>query len=275
MWVVTLFFFYIKHFTHKNYMKKILTAALLLISTIASAQVNVQLHYDLGRAINPEGEPNRPNVTTTVEMFRADKLGSTYFFTDFDYFSDGVGGAYWEVSREFTFAKAKNNSSFAAHVEYDGGLSINKYAGESGSRFQQAALVGPAWNWHSSDFSKTFSLQAMYKQYFRKRSDNLDPLASFQVTTVWGVTFADGLCTCSGFADLWHGYIPRFNAEGKQKKGLVFISEPQFWFNVMGKNRQNDKLSIGTEIELSDNFIWAGNSKTFFVNPTLAVKYTF
>lgn len=254
-------------------MKKILTAAMLLISTLASAQVNVQLHYDLGRSLNPDGEPNRPNVTTTVEMFRADKLGSTYFFTDLDYFSDGVGGAYWEVSREFTFAKAKGNSAFAAHAEYNGGLSVNKYQNEFGTRFQQAALVGPAWNWHSNDFSKTFSLQAMYKQYFKK--DNLDAHASFQLTTVWGVTFADGLCTCSGFADLWYGYTPRFNAAGVQKKGMVFISEPQFWFNVWGKNRQSDKLSIGTEVELSDNFIWASNNRTFFVNPTVAVKYTF
>lgn len=245
----------------------------MLLCTLASAQVNVQFHYDFGRSLYTEREANRPNVTTTVEMFRPDKLGSTFFFIDFDYFSDGVGGAYWEVSREHTLASGGEQSSFAAHIEYNGGLSINKYT-NFGSRFQQAALIGPAWNWHSADFSKTFSFQAMYKQYFKK--DNLEALASFQATAVWGVTFAKGLCTCSGFADLWYGYTSEFDSNFNQKKGLVFLAEPQLWFNVMGKGRQNDKLSVGTEIEISNNFIFPdAQKKYFFVNPTIALKYTF
>ena len=51
----------------------------MLLCTLASAQVNVQFHYDLGRSLYTEREANRPNVTTTVEMFRPDKLGSTFF----------------------------------------------------------------------------------------------------------------------------------------------------------------------------------------------------
>jgi len=254
-------------------MKKLLPLLLFGVSAFASAQVNVQLHYDLGRTVNPNAEPNRPNVTSTVEMFKADKIGSTYFFVDIDYFSDGVGGAYFEASREFTFAKPCALSSFDAHVEYDGGLSINKYSGY-GSRFQSAALVGPAWNWHSANFSKTFSVQALFKQYFKSEKNNLDALSTFQITGVWSTTFAKGLCTFAGFFDLWNGYIPQFE-NGKQKKGLVFLTEPQFWFNVVGKDRSHQRFSVGTEIEASNNFIWSSNGDAFVVNPTIAVKYVF
>jgi hypothetical protein len=254
-------------------MKKIFMAVALLTSLVARGQVNVQLHYDLGRRLNPDAESTRANLTSTVEMFRPDATGSTYFFIDFDYYSDGVGGAYWEVSREWTLGKSLKSSSFAAHIEYNGGLSLNKYT-EVGSRFQQCILVGPAWNWHSSNFSKTFSTQLLYKQYFKQASNNLDALASFQWTNVWGITFAKGWCTFSGYTDLWYGYIPRFNAEG-QRKGLVFTTEPQFWVNFKHPSTGTGTFSVGTEWEISQNFIWANSSRTLFINPTVAVKYTF
>ena len=242
--------------------------ALIGLVMTASAQFNLQFHYDLGRHMNSESEANRQLFTVTAEFFKADKLGSTFLFIDMDYRGEGPQnngaiGAYWEMSRDFTFAKVKNtNSSFSAHFEYDGGLK-NTFS------FQQSVLVGPAWNWHSNDFNKTFTFQALYKQYFKGAGN--DALPSFQTTAVWGINFAKGLCTFSGFADLWYGYTPGLN------KGLIFLSEPQFWFNIIGKNRQNDKLSIGTEFELSNNFIWPTNgaTRTFYFNPTLAVKYTF
>lgn len=245
-------------------MKKLmLSAAMLLATACTFAQVNVQLHYDLGRNINDQ-LPTRQKVTSTVEMFKADKLGNTFFFIDFDYYSDGVGSAYGEFSREFT-VKELTSSSVAAHIEYDGGLNV-------GSKFQPAALVGPAWNWHNADFSTTFSLQALFKQFFKQ--DGCKAVSGAQFTAVWGTTFADGLCTFSGFADFWYGYIPKFDNAG-QKKGWVFLSEPQFWINVIGRDRQGEKLSIGTEWELSNNFCWATGDQSFFFNPTIAVKWAF
>ena len=72
-------------------MKK--TTLLLLVSLLAfgSFAQNVQLHYDLGKG--------RKYLTSTVEMFKPDKLGSTFFFIDMDYGShdvDGVTLAYWK-----------------------------------------------------------------------------------------------------------------------------------------------------------------------------------
>ena len=126
---------------------------------IASAQFNLQLHYDLGRHMNSNSEANRQLFTVTAEFFRPDKLGSTYLFIDMDYRGDGPTnngaiGTYWEMSRDFTFAKIKNtNSSFTAHMEYNGGLK-NQFS------FQQCMLLGPAWQWHSDDFNKTFTFHA-------------------------------------------------------------------------------------------------------------------
>lgn len=261
-------------------MKKLFfVPALMLVVLAANAQFNVQLHYDFGRPLAPTSQDNRQAFTITTEFFKADKLGSTYMFVDLDVRGHGTHnkdarGAYWEMGRDFTFLNLNDNAtSFTAHVEYDAGLSVG------GGAFQQAALVGPALQWHNSNFSKTFTLQLLYKQYFRHSTEEAvnKAHASFQVTPVWGITFAKGLCTFSGFADLWYGYIPSFKNNGEQKKGLVFLSEPQFWFNVYGKDRQNDKFSIGTEVEISNNFIFPDNKKkqTFFVNPTIALKYTF
>lgn len=269
-------------------MKKLFLLAAAAISMTAGAQVNIQLHYDFGRNLYPNAESNRQLFTTTVEMFKADRLGSTYFFVDMDYSGNnrvynldgtvnedagvrGNIGAYWEVGRDFTFAKVKNtNHSFSAHIEYDGGLS------QVAGAFQQAVLVGPAWSWHNADFKKTFTLQVMYKQFINStdkygiRAHDAHP--SFQITPIWNITFANDLCTFSGFADLWYGWTSNFDPD--QKKGLVFLTEPQFWFHVVNKGKTSNRLSVGTEVEISNNFVYAADlSQTFFVNPTIALKW--
>ena len=51
----------------------ILGGALLLAAVSSSAQLNVQLHYDLGRACYGSDLDNRQRLTATVENFTADK----------------------------------------------------------------------------------------------------------------------------------------------------------------------------------------------------------
>lgn len=237
-------------------MKKLfILSCLVALAATASAQ-NVQLHYDFGRQIYSEDEGDRQSVTATFEQFKADKLGSWYYFIDLDVDRKGMAGAYTEISREFNFMSPTSNSSLAAHIEYDGGLS-------RGFSYQQAGLIGAAWNLHSDDFSKTCSLQAMYKQFFGQ--DGKKAYSSFQITGVWGINFANNKCTFSGFFDLWQ----EKNAAGRY---LVFLSEPQFWYNF------NSHFSAGSEIEMSNKFIYShhtGKNDKFYVNPTLAVKYNF
>lgn len=224
---------------------------------------NVQLLYDLGHTLYSD-LTGRPNVTTTVEMYKPDKWGSTFLFTDITYFTDGAAGAYWEISREFNVTK---NKRWAAHIEYNGGATSLEHTAIA-SRFQHALLLGGAWNWASADFSKTFSLQLLYKQYFKGMGRK--GFAGVQGTAVWGLNFAKGLLTFSGFADLW--YDP--DVKGK----LILLSQPQFWvnFNTL-KGMDGVNLSLGTEIEVSNNFIFNDNGENdkFFVIPSLAAKWTF
>lgn len=246
-------------------MKHFFSTLALVATTVAAPAQNVQLHYDLGHSLyNDLG--NRPSVTTTVEMFKPDTWGSTYLFTDIDYQRDGVAGAYWEIAREFNVTK---NKQWAFHVEYNGGLNSDEDTWNA-TRFQHAVLAGGAWNWHSADFSRTFSVQALWKYYFKNRHYGARPFNGFQLTEVWGIQFAKGFCTFSGFCDLW--YDP--SANGK----WIMISEPQFWWNLNKfKGWEKINLSVGTEWELSNNFVWndKGEHNRFYFIPTIAAKWTF
>ena len=75
--------------------------------------------------------------------------------------------------------------------------------------------------------------------------------------------------TFSGFIDIWNGFIPDWKADGSQKKGIVILTEPQLWYNF------SNKFSAGTEWEISNNFIYTATTGTFFLNPTLALKFNF
>lgn len=88
-------------------MKKILLLPLfaMLGVTFSFAQ-NIQLHYDLGHSIYDELKSSRPKFTTTVEMFKPDKWGSTFFFVDMDYGDNEIKSAYWEIARELKFWEA-------------------------------------------------------------------------------------------------------------------------------------------------------------------------
>ena len=232
-------------------MRKFLFSAVLAVAALGASAQDVQLHYDFGRNLYSDQEAGRQKVTLTVEQFKADQWGSWYYFVDVDFSRKFTESAYTEISREFNIGK----KGFAAHVEYDGGLN------KSGS-FQQAALLGGAWNGHNADFSKTYSVQLMYKRYF-KSYDYTSAYNSVQLTGVWGLNFGKR-CTFSGFIDFWRG--EQANGHGQ----LVVLTEPQLWYNC------TSHFSIGTEWEISNNFIYnTYDDKSFFVNPTLAVKWNF
>ena len=239
-------------------MKKTLLSALLFIACLPMfAQLNVQMHYDLGKTIYGDELSNRPLFTATVENFKADKWGTTFFFIDLDFGDNTMKSVYGEIAREFKLGK----TPFAAHVEYNGGLS-------GFGSYNDAYLAGAAWNWANKDFSKTFSLQLLYKHLANQPSSNKH---SWQVTTVWGIHFAKGLCSFSGFADLWH--------DNSVTGNLIFCSEPEFWFHLNALESVDDdfKLSVGAEVELTKNMVWPtdGLNDNFYAIPAVGVKWTF
>lgn len=217
-------------------MKKIAVVLMLAMglgTSMVSAQ-NLQVHYDMGE--------DRGYVTTTIEMFKPDQWGSTFFFVDMDHDTDAgnsVSFSYMEIARALKFW----DSPWAAQIEYNGGTFVNN-----------AWLAGAQYTWNSADFSKIFTLQGLYKYI----DDGLNE-ASFQLTGVWTIQMFQGAVTFSGFADYWK--------EEKTSLGtdFVFLSEPQLWYNF------GEHFSAGGEVELANNFIFEG----FRVSPTLAVKWTF
>ena len=86
-------------------MKSLLLMALALLPASKTlAQTNAQVFYDFGS--------DRKFVTLTLEMFKQDKQGSTYFFVDHDFNYDKMvvgekniaqGGTYTEISRALNF----------------------------------------------------------------------------------------------------------------------------------------------------------------------------
>jgi len=241
--------------------KFFLSIAVCLAAVNANAQLNLQQHYDFGHLNS--NLSNRPSMTTTIEYFGTDKWGSTYFFSDIDYYKDGVAGVYWEVSRELSLY---NHNTLGFHVEYDGGAQCNQLY-ETGNRFQHAFLGGLAWNTHNKDFTRTFSAQLMYKYYFKGKYGGA--FNSFQATAVWGLHFFDRKLSFTGFADLWYDH----NIDN-----LIFLSEPQLWLNISAfKGCEDIHLSLGGEVELSNNFVYPidGTNNRFYAIPTLAAKWTF
>ena len=235
----------------KRFLRILLLALLSIVGTVRHSNgQNLQLLYDTGRNC----------ATSTVEMFRPDSFGSTYFFVDLDY-APKVTGAYWEIARELNFWQQSKVSWLSLHLEYNGGL--NTAAGS----FNNAWLAGLTYSGHSKDFSKTWSVSAMYKvipgtvdEFGAKQVHN------FQITGVWGINFAKNWCTYSGFIDFWREWRPW------QNTSHIMLSEHQLWLNLNKiKGWDNVNLSLGSEVEFSNNFVATG----FYVIPTLAAKWTF
>ncbi len=233
--------------------KALLIVALVATAFCAKAQTNIQEMYDF----------NREHLTTTLEMFKADNWGSTFFFTDI-YHPDKISGPtgyYTEIARALNFWKDTKLGGLSAHVEWNGGQFANN-----------AWLFGAEYFLHSADFRNTFTFELMYKS-IKDAEDNV-PL---QFTFVWGMK---DLCNVkglsfSGFLDIWGEKVNW----GTEETKLVILSEPQLWYNV-GQFFGCENLNIGGEVELAYNFAggWRSDfdkNKGFNVAPCLGVKWNF
>jgi hypothetical protein len=236
-------------------MKKLVLILFVSLLVFSSQAQNLQTHYDFGK--------DRGYLTTTVEMFKPDKIGNTFFFIDFDYGSNGVENspslAYFEIARCFKLGK----TPFSWHAEYNGGLFRPVPTG--GASISNAWLTGLDYSWNAKDYSKGFSLKALYKNIANTTDAKPN---NFQMTAVWYLNFAKGKMTFSGFADFWReGHMVSGDGwkTAKEKK-FIFLSEPQLWYNCC------KAFSVGGELELSNNF---AGMDGFKVMPTLGAKYTF
>ena len=241
----------------KNTTRFIALIAMMLCFSFVSKAQNLQVLYDT----------ERDYVTTTLEMFRPDAFGSTFYFVDMDYTPRAIG-AYVEIAREFCFWKNSDWNWLSVHAEFNGGLTSFKAEGsEYAVPFNNAWLAGLTYSGHSEDFSKTWSLSALYKAIPGTIGLNGNKeVHNFQITGVWGINFANGWCDFSGFFDIWREARPW---QGTQ---FIFISEPQFWVNLNKiEGWENVNLSVGGELEISANFV----AKGFHALPAVGAKWVF
>lgn len=236
-------------------MRKVFFALFVFVAMSSQAQ-NLQVMYDFGSG--------RQNVTSTLEMFKPDKWGNSFFFVDMEF--NGTDHqpslAYMEIARCLKFW----DGPISAHVEYNGGLSFDNNASRFGFPINNAYLAGVDYGWNSKDFTKFLNLKVLYKSIQGKNAN------AFQITGVWNLNFFKNKLTVSGFADFWREDNINFtNAKGDllfppTNTEFVFLSEPQFWYNV------NKNLSVGGEIELGVNF---GAVDGLKVCPALGAKWNF
>ena len=230
-------------------MKRVLLFFAFFAFIISVSAQNIQTHYDFGK--------DRDFITTTVEMFKPDKMGNTFFFIDFDYGIPGqehMSNAYFEIARVMKLGKT---SPFGWHGEYNGGFGKIPHSTEFFT-VNNAWLTGVDYSWNAEDFTKGFSLKVLYKEIQKKQS-------SVQFTGVWYVNFAKEKMSFTGFADFWKEDSD-FNFDGTTDATWTFLSEPQLWFNA------TEHFAFGSEVELSSNF---AGMEGFKIMPTLGVKWTF
>ncbi len=211
-----------------------------LLSASAFSQ-SLQLHYDLGK--------DRQYLTSTIEMFRPDSLGSTFFFVDFDY--DGGKGntmslSYFEIARYFTLPLLDHKLD--ATLQFNDGHAV----------FDGAAVpLGQIWLAGLSYPVKLRNFEV--KMDILYRHADYSSGAGFQYTAAWFHPFCEERFLFSGFLDIW-------TEDRGEGNNVVWMAEPQLWWNAW------DKLFLGSELEISRNFI---SSDRWEFMPTAGVQWFF
>lgn len=216
-------------------MKKIVLA--ILVSALSLPAQNLQVHYELDK--------DREYFVTTLEMFKPDEYGSTFWFVDMNYDADNVKSAslaYWEIARSISLPV--NNLSL--NLEYNDGLDKDFGA------FGQNWLVGLSYFEGNSGLPLTVS----YKWFHNAGGPD------FQFTTAWAYFFLDDKIEFSGFVDVWTQ--DKVASDGKS---IVMLSEPQLWYQA------NAHLSVGGEVEISHHF--PTELDDFSLAPTFGLRWNF
>jgi len=204
---------------------------------------NFQLHYDFGK--------DRHFLTSTLEMFKPDEHGATFWFVDIDYASPThtASMAYWEIARYINLPLFPENhflSQVTATIQYNDGLN-------------NSMSFGNVW---LGGFSLPLNLKIITINtdiLYRKAEAQK---GNFQLTLVWFKSLLQERLTFTGFMDLWGQQA----SDGSSQ--LVLLSEPQLWLNL------GQHLAVGGELEISRNFI-IGAGKQLQLCPTLGFKWNF
>jgi hypothetical protein len=236
-------------------MKTITTIFLTLISFNITAQ-NLQLHYDFGE--------DRKFLTATLEMFKPDTFGSTFWFVDFDFDFAGkprsMSSAYWEIAREFYIPgvrKVKGLEQLAFHIEYNDGFLAYKIPDHeiAAASYNSVLLAGLGYPVKIGPVI----VSTMLLCRMPRGMDTPD----FQFTSVWFQPVWKNRILLTGFMDIWS----QDKLLDPDSKEIVFQTEPQVWYLI------TPKIAAGGEIEISKNFPVGPNEWEF--SPTIGCRWEF
>ena len=226
-------------------MKKIITLV-IFVSAVPLFSQNLQIHYDMGK--------DRKYVTTTLEMFKPDEYGATFFFVDMDYNNPGnnsMSMGYWEIARYIDLPVIKGLS---ATVQYNDG--ILAYPGKENQLY--AVPLGHAWLTgltYPIDLKIiTLNTELLYRYAWGSDAPDM------QVTFVWFKSLFNNRINFTGYCDIW----TQDNFSGEKQN--IVQTEPQLWYIV------NKHLGLGGEVEISKNFLPYDGWQFM---PTLGMKWEF
>ncbi len=212
----------------------------------ADTYVNGQFHRDFNREV----------FTSTIEFWSGDKLGSTFFFADFDFASSGETQSYFEISRHIFLGRIKKLGHLNASLQFNDGVTgVDGF----GRKLIPRTVLGGVALTELKAGNAVFEIQALLRQEFA--SD-----LGWQLTGVWFVPISKSPFEFLGFVD-WNS-----NEYGEQPVSIQ--AEPQFQYRWR-------QLALGTEGEISRNFAGAFTEEEgyetgkWYFHPTLYVRYDF
>ena len=232
-------------------LRKLFLFTLSLVAFASLNAQNLQLHFDPRHAFYGDDVAAKNYLTATFEMFKPDAWGSTFVFVDFDFNGDkrNIGLVYAEIARAFKI----KDFALMPHLEYNGGLG-------TGFSIPSSYLAGAQYPFKLGNFFMGTYLAYKLNAFTELSHD-------VQWTLTWNSAFPNSKVSLGGFLDLWTENKNRATGEGGKK--LILLSEPQVWYNF------TPNFAIGSEIELSYNFVNAFAESKFYAVPTLATKWNF
>lgn len=239
--------------------RKILFSLAILCTTAAVQAQNLQLHFDPRNSLYGDAVSTSNYLTGTFEMFKPDQWGNTFMFVDADlnFNKKNIGLVYGEIAREFKIG----DFPLLPHLEFNGGLGLVKGT-DFGFSIPSSYMAGFGYPFQLGNF-----FMSTYLAYKLNAFEEVSNDAQWTVT--WNATLAGGKLSLGGFMDLWTEDKSFTEGSGATGKKVVFLSEPQLWYNV------TPNFALGTEVELSYNFVNKFVESKFYAIPTLATKWNF
>lgn len=217
----------------------------LLSAQSSWVSTNTQLHWDFHREI----------TTATIEIFEADRWGTTFFFTDFDFDTAGQSGSYVEISRGLKLLSI-GNSSVNASLQFNDGLLSGDT--EFGKGIPRTVLGGISLS-ELQFGTAIFKIQVLARQEFAAD-------LGWQLTGVWDWKIPKIPVEFLGYVD-WNS-----NETGHQPVSIQ--TEPQLQIHW-------NHWALGSEVEISRNFsgAWTKNNgfeyHQWYVHPTIYLRAIF